>query len=115
MKEMLIFLCLVFLVGCSCPAPESGTDNEATRVITEQEARQLATDYVNTNFKGHVWKTSIGDRPFQKMSPEDWALVKIETTTILVIRSGRNGQEFRVSMNLNGSNIEVLNHAFATL
>jgi hypothetical protein len=104
---MLVFLAVV-LAGCVCH--QAGEP----KVIGESEARQLAVDHVNAEFNGHVWKTVIGKPTFQKMSPKDWFLVKIGETSILLKRSGRNGQEFTVSMNLDGTNIKVLKHSYAT-
>ncbi|NQT92386.1 MAG: hypothetical protein HQ559_06465 [Lentisphaerae bacterium] len=107
MTTMAVLLAVV-LAGCaSQQAVES-------KVVSEREARQLAVEHVNAEFKGHVWKTAIGERAFHKMSPEDWFLVEIGDTSILLKRSGRNGQEFTVSMNLDGTSVKVLEHGFAT-
>ena len=103
-----LVLMLTFLAGCSLQQPET------PKMIGKPEARQLAADHVNAEFKGHIWQTSIGDRAFQEMSPDDWFLVEIEATTILLKRAGRNGQEFTVSMKPDGSNVKVLTYGFAT-
>ncbi len=110
MRVTATILILLAVVLTGCVAQQTGT----SRVISEAEARQCAADHVNTEFKGHVWKTGIGDRTFRNMSPEDWFVVKVEETRILLQRGGRNGQEFTVSMNLDGTNVKVLKHSYAT-
>ena len=81
-----ILICLaVVLVGCTVQQLET------PHTISETEARQRATDHVNAEFKGYVWKTTPGSPTFRTMSPEDWFVVKVEETRILVKRGGRNG------------------------
>ena len=103
-----ILLAIALVPGC-----HSGSDAQQPSLITEAEARRLASEYVNSKFDGHVWNTSLGEREFTPVEPRHWHGVAADANR-LTLRCGRTrGQEFTVSMKPDGTDIKVEHHGYA--
>ena len=81
--------------------------------VTETKCRQLASDHVNSTFKEHVWKTDLGDRKFYNVSPQHWHSIETMDNRLVLKYGASRGQEFTVSMNLDGTGIKVEHHGYA--
>lgn len=90
--------------------PKTGGPNAD---VSEAEARQLATEHVNSRFKGHVWKTDLGDRTFSFLTPQCWHSIGKKDGRLVLRCGGVRGQEFQVSMNPDGTEIRVDGHGYA--
>ncbi len=94
------------------PAKEQSTTIRAS--VTETEAKQLASDHVNSTFKGHVWNTALGNRAFYSVSAQYWHSIETKDgRLVLKYGFGNRGQDFVVSMNLNGTGIKVEHDGYA--
>ena len=110
-----ILLAVALAPGCHNGfGEEKSSDNtKATSPITEAEARRLASQYVNKHFAGHVWNTSLGKRKFGPVGPRSWNGVVTDGNRLRLRCGGTRGQEFTVSMKLDGTNIKVEYHGYA--
>lgn len=96
------------------PQPNVAKDKAKHEKITEAKARLLATEHVNTTYKGHVWKTALGDRKFYPVDPEGWHSIQAENGRLrLKYGFGNRGQDFIVSMEPDGTDIRVEHHNYA--
>ena len=99
-------------------AEENSLQHEETKVdranVTEGEARQLASNHVNSAFKGHHWETALGDREFYAVSTQGWRSIETKDgRLVLKYGYGNRGQDFTVSMNPDGTGIKVEDHGYA--
>ncbi len=126
LEILFVFISCIAILGCSRtpqprpvadtgkPAKEQSTPIRAN--VTETEAKQLATDHVNSTFKGHVWKTALGNRAFYNVSTQHWHSIETKDgRLVLKYGFGNRGQDFIVSMNLDGTGIKVEHHGYALL
>ena len=108
------------LHGCTKPPPPTGpvpTPELSPAIkkvrISDAEARQRASDYVNAKLAGHVWHTPLGDRSFSAVDPRRWNGVVPQDGRLVLRQGGIAGQEITVSMSPEGTDLRLENHGFA--
>jgi hypothetical protein len=116
MKQLLACLCLSLLMGCGFFEPKSPSVHQATRIISEQEARQLATNYANQFLKDKTYKDTKGaEHPFPSpfSVPSTWHHVKQTPLGWSLTCEPPAGPFAHVVMDLQGKNVRVTRHGFA--
>jgi len=108
------------LQGCTKPAPSTGPvstpvlNPTATMVrVSDAEARQRASSYVNAELAGHVWHTELGDRRFSPVGSSDWLGVEARDGRLVLRQGGIAGQEITVSMSPDGTDLRLEFHGYA--
>lgn len=113
MRELLTFCCLALLVGCSCSGPEPAPDKQESSVISETEARQLASDHANLFLKDKTYKDINGTEhafPYPFTLPSTWHGVTQTTNGWLLFCEPPAGPFARVEMDLYGKNVKVTHY-----
>ena len=121
---MKLFASIIVIVACIAAYGCTGKEEPPQAIeearpqhqeskVTEAEAKQLASDYVNSTFAGHVWKTDLGDRKFYDVSPQHWHSMQIKNGRLFLKHGASRGQDFTVSMNIDGTEIKVEHHGYA--
>jgi len=115
MKQIITAIFLALLVGCNRPAPERSVENQIPRVVTEQEARQIASEHANAFLKDKRYTGSNGiEHQFPEFPPTTWHSVAMTTNGWVLLCEPPAGPYAHVKMGSTGKNVKVTKYGFSS-
>jgi hypothetical protein len=104
MKFMKLMVLLALFPGC-----------QPTTRVSEQQARQIASDYVNSFLSGKTYEVDGREFPYPEMLVQaaGWHEVKRTANGWSLKFDPLDGCYARVEMDLNGENVRVTEHGFS--
>jgi hypothetical protein len=114
MKQITTFICLGLLAGCNATVDEPSAGNPVSHIITEQEARQIASEHANAFLKDKTFGIDGGERhPFPALPPTTWHGVTKTTNGWTLFCEPPSGPYAHVEMDLNGENAKLTKYGFS--
>jgi len=114
MKQFITIICLALIAGCQPAIRDSAVHKETPQPISEQEARQIASDHVNAFLKDKTFTTIHGtEQPYPGFPPTAWHNAQQTTDGWSLACEPPAGPYAHVQMDPKGKNAKVTRYGFS--